>query len=181
MIVTERLTLTKVTVEDADEMVAVLGDDRLHQFTGGHPETVEQLRDRYRRYVAGPGEQAVTWRNWIVRTREDDVAVGTVQATISHTAYGRSAAELAWVVGPTWQGRGFATEAGRALVSWVAAHGIDEVIAHIHPAHHASARVAQRIGLHPTADRLAGETTWRRSLTPGGPSPPPGHAPGGAG
>ncbi len=181
MIATPRLTLTTVTVEDADEMVDVLGDNDLHQFTGGHPETVEQLRDRYRRYLAGPDDPAVTWQNWIVRTREDNVAVGTVQATIVGTADGRLVAEAAWVVGVAWQGCGVATEAGRALIDWLAAHGVEEVIAHIHPDHHASAVVARRIGLDPTVEHDDGEVLWRRTLNAPGPPPPPDRSPGGAG
>ena len=39
-----------------------------------------------------------------------------------------------------------------------------EVIAHIHPDHEASGRVAGRTGLHPTADLVDGEVVWR---TPG--------------
>ena len=36
-IVTERLLLIPLRPEDADEMVDVLADPRLHQFIGGHP------------------------------------------------------------------------------------------------------------------------------------------------
>jgi len=56
------------------------------------------------------------WCNWILRREPGGEAVGYVQATIS--GEGRRA-EIAWVVGLPWQGRGYATEAARALVGWL--------------------------------------------------------------
>jgi hypothetical protein len=35
VIVTERLVLAPLTIDDADAMVVVLGDQRLHEFIGG--------------------------------------------------------------------------------------------------------------------------------------------------
>ena len=52
-IVTERLLLVPLRPEDADEMVDVLADPRLHQFIGGHPATLEELRARYATLTAG--------------------------------------------------------------------------------------------------------------------------------
>src|SRR4029453_3764196 len=46
-IVTERLLLVPLRPEDADEMVDVLADPGLHQFIGGHPATLEELRARH--------------------------------------------------------------------------------------------------------------------------------------
>ncbi len=160
-ITTERLTLAPLTVLDADEMVGVLNDERLHGFIGGHPLTLVELRDRYRQVVDGPGEPGRAWRNWIVRSKPDGTALGTVQATISTTSDGRATAEIAWVIGVAWQGRGYASEAARAVVEWLRAHGVDDVTAHIHPDHPASAAVARRAGLHPTEAEVDGETVWR--------------------
>jgi len=72
-----------LTVHDADEMVDVLDDQRLHEFTGGRPDTLSELRDRYRRYVVGPTEPGDVWLNWIVRSAHDGAAIGFVQATVS--------------------------------------------------------------------------------------------------
>jgi len=70
-------------------------------------------------------------------------------------------AEVAWVVGVPWQGRGYAAEAARALVGWLEAAGVGEIVAHIHPDHVASARVAAGAGLVATADEVDGERVWR--------------------
>lgn len=150
-----RITLVPLTVADADEMVDVLGGD-LYAFIGGSAPTLEELRARYARQVAGgpPGQE---WRNWIVRV--EGQAIGYVQATITHE--GRRA-EIAWVVGERWQGHGYASEAARALVDWLDERGVSTVEAHIHPDHAASAAVARRAGLAPTGRFDDGERLWRR-------------------
>jgi RimJ/RimL family protein N-acetyltransferase len=168
---TERLVLTPLAVEDADELVGVLADPALHRFIGGRPDTLEELRARYAAMTAGPGRPDERWRNWVVRRREDDQAVGTVQATLTREGGGRWTAAIAWVVGLPFQGRGYATEAARALVGWLRDQGVDEVVAHVHPDHLASARVAAGAGLEPTADLVDGERVWRLQARPVGPGP----------
>ena len=159
-IATERLELSPLRAADADELVGVLGDPALHEFIGGRPDTLEELRRRYAAMVAGPGRPGEVWRNWVVRRRADDAAVGTVQATLTRHGEGWKA-EVAWVVGVPWQGRGYAAEAARALVGWLEAAGVGEIVAHIHPDHVASARVAAGAGLVATADQVDGERVWR--------------------
>lgn len=105
-VVTPRLTLTPLAVDDAGEMVDVLGDERLHEFIGGRPATIGELRERYRRFVAGSGRPDEVWLNWVVRTNDAGEAVGTVQATVSVGADGRRTAKVAWIVGVAWQGEG---------------------------------------------------------------------------
>ncbi len=162
-IYSERLTLSAITVGDADEMVGVLSDDRLHAFIGGRPPTLDELRQRYRDLVAGSHEPGEIWLNWIVRRNRDQVAVGTMQATVSTTADGQPSADVAWVIGTAWQRHGFGTEAARSLVNWLLSHGINDITAHIHPDQHASAAVASRVGFEPTSGQHAGETIWRHA------------------
>jgi RimJ/RimL family protein N-acetyltransferase len=167
---TERLVLTPLRVEDADELAEVLGDPRLHRFIGGRPDTVEELRARYAAMTAGSGRADERWRNWVVRRREDGRPVGTVQATLTRDG-GRWTAAVAWVVGVPWQQRGYATEAARALVGWLHGQDVHQVVAHIHPDHLASAQVAARAGLRPTPELVDGEQVWRL-LAPPGERPP---------
>jgi hypothetical protein len=46
-ILSDRLTLTALTFGDADEMTKVRHDEYLHEFTGGNPVNLEELKDRY--------------------------------------------------------------------------------------------------------------------------------------
>jgi RimJ/RimL family protein N-acetyltransferase len=86
--------------------------------------------------------------------------VGTVQATLTRNGEAWTAL-VAWVIGSAWQKQGFASEAAQALVDWLHHHGVADVIAHIHRDHRASAIVATRAGLMPTADEVEGEQVWR--------------------
>lgn len=161
---TARLVLTSVTEADADAMTDVLAAPELYTFTGGEPPTTAALRARYARLAVGHSpDGAQEWVNWIARRAQDGAAVGTVQATIhAAAADGSRRADVAWVVGASWQGRGYAVEAASALVAWLRERGVTQIGAHIHPGHAASARVAQRVGLAPTGELDdEGEQIWR--------------------
>jgi RimJ/RimL family protein N-acetyltransferase len=175
---TRRLLLTPMRAADAGEMTGVLDDERLHEFTGGSPDSPAERRARYARLLAGSPDPAVSWLNWIVRLRGSGQAVGTVQATV--TGGGGSAgggqgtgnglsAEVAWVIGRPWQGHGYAAEAAAGLAGWLLSEGATVITARIHPDHHASAGVAARAGLAVTDDVIDGERVWRLTATgPGG-------------
>src|SRR5918993_2223635 len=102
---TERLDLLPLRVEHAAEMAVVLSDPALHTYIGGSPETPEGLLARNERLVAGPSDPTVAWLNWVVSLRAERRLTGSVQATITPDRLG-SLAEVAWVIGTSWQGRG---------------------------------------------------------------------------
>lgn len=156
-IATVRLDLLPLSVSHAEEMASVLSDPALHTYIGGAPDSVPALRSRYRRLTAGSPDPAVSWLNWVIQLRDSGL-VGTVQATIRD-----SAAEIAWVVGTPWQGRGIATEAAQGLVGWLLRQPVDAIIAHIHPENRASASVAAAAGLTATDEQQDGEVRWHRT------------------
>ncbi|WP_217127537.1 GNAT family N-acetyltransferase [Streptomyces sp. AC558_RSS880] len=160
---TSRLDLLPLHVEHAEEMAAVLSDPALHTFIGGTPDAPQALRSRYQRTTAGSPDPAVSWLNWVIRLRDKSCLTGTVQATVSPSGHG-PIAEIAWVVGTPWQGRGIATEAARGLVARLGRQPVRTVIAHIHPEHRASAAVATAAGLTPTDEWHEGEMRWHRSI-----------------
>ncbi len=167
---TDRLTLLPLRVEHAEEMAAVLSDPALHAFIGGAPDTAEALRARYERWTAGSLNAAESWCNWVIQLDDTDTdtdadaarLTGTVQATVTTDERGTTA-EIAWVVGTPWQGRGIATEAARALVTWLRHQGAHTITAHIHPDHLASAAVATAAGLTRTDHWHDGELKWQLS------------------
>ena len=160
-ICTERLDLLPLRVEHAAEMAVVLADPALHTFIGGTPETPDGLLARYERLVAGSSDPTVSWLNWVVGLRAEGRLTGTVQATIAPDPRGY-VAEIAWVIGTSWQGRGIATEAAQGLVGWLDDRA-EVIIAHVHPDHAASAAVAAACGLAPTELVVDGEIRWARS------------------
>jgi len=162
---TERLDLEPLLAAHAAELAPVLDDPALHEFTGGTPLDQAALTTRYTRLAgrrAPDGRQ--DWGNWVIRVRETGRAVGTVQATLPVGQPGVGPAEVAWVLAPEAQGRGYAKEAASSLVARLAADGWT-VLAHIHPGHIASQRVAAAAGLSPTSAMHDGEFCWIRDKT----------------
>lgn len=159
-LLTERLALDPLRVEDATELAPLLDDPGLHTFIGGKPAGEDELRARFRRQVAGRSpDGAERWLNWVVRLRGSGAAAGTVQATV-RVRDGALAADVAWVIATPHQGQGYAREAGVALVRWLGAEGVELVAAHVHPDHAASGAVARAAGLAPTARIVDGEVRW---------------------
>jgi RimJ/RimL family protein N-acetyltransferase len=155
---TERLDLTPLRVEDAPEVVAVLADPHLYAVIGGAPPTLDELRARYEHQVrGGSADGRETWLNWIVRPHPGREAVGFVQATVTD-----GGADIAWVIGVPWQRRGYATEAARGLVAWLAERGVTSITAHVEDGHRPSEAVAERIGLVRTESVEDGEVVWAR-------------------
>ncbi|GGP81583.1 GNAT family N-acetyltransferase [Streptomyces sindenensis] len=163
---TARLDALPLQPAYAEEMAAVLADPALYGFTGGEPPAPAVLRARYERQCAGSPDPGERWWNWVLRVRADGEAGGGLAGYVQATVRGPRA-EIAWVVGTPWQGRGYATEAAQGLVAQLAsAGGLREIVAHIHPDHAASAAVAVAAGLGPTGEWEGGERRWAASVTP---------------
>jgi RimJ/RimL family protein N-acetyltransferase len=155
---TSRLVLEPLTPAHAGEMVDVLADVSLYDYTGDHAPTLTQLTERYERQVAGPQDPEHRWLNWIIRL--DGRAVGYVQATVVRHVDGNTA-EVAWVVRPEDQGHGIASEAALAMVEYLRAReGVHVVEALIGDDNVASQVVARRLGMQPTGQYADGEQLW---------------------
>lgn len=160
------LTLRPLTVEDAAVMVDVLADPELYTFTGGEPPTLPELERRYGEQARGESpDGSERWINRIVEV--DGRPVGYVQATVP---VDDGPAEIAWVIGRSWQGRGYARAAAQRLADELRADGVTRLVAHIHPEHTASQRVASAIGLVPTTMIVDGEVRWEEPRS--APHPP---------
>lgn len=154
---TARLDAEPLRVAHAEEMAAVLDDPALHTFTGGAPEDAAALRARYERQTAGSPDPGEAWWNWVLRVRGEGRLAGYAQATVRGPG-----AEIAWVIGTGWQGRGYAKEAAAGLLAHLTGEGaVRTVVAHIHPDHAASAAVAEAAGLVRTGEWEDGEERWR--------------------
>lgn len=150
------LSIRPLQVSDAPEMSRVLSDPELYTFTGGAPPSEAELARQYEAQTLGRSQDgSELWLNWIVTLGDD--AVGYVQATVPTT---QGPAEIAWVIGTPWQGRGFATSAVTLMLQELRARGVTDIIAHIHPGHVASQRVAAHVGMEETDSASDGEIRW---------------------
>ncbi len=159
ILTTRRLVLEPLSVAHAPAMVEVLRDDTLYVYTGGEAPTLEQLRRRYALQILGPPDLAQVWCNWIVKPKGGDAPVGFVQATLEANVTGL-VASIAWLISPSHQNQGLATEATQAMCTWLRSQGVGGFVAYVHPGHGASMAVARGQRLHPTSVVEDSELRW---------------------
>lgn len=157
------VTIRPLRVEDSSVMVDVLGSEKLYTHIGGGPPTHEELEARYMRQTVGVSPDGTQeWLNWIVLVGTSTM-VGYVQASRPMNG---TTAEIAWVIGVKWQRQGRATPAVRLMLEKLAARGVEDITADIHPANKASEGVARRVGMSPTGEVVDGETRWMGRARP---------------
>ena len=139
---TERLQLRPFEERDLDGFAAMCADPEVMRYLGG-------VRDRAATWIwmVATLSRWTTGRSydmWAVEERATGRFVGRVGL---QRPEGRPGLELAWLLGREHQGRGFATEAGRAALdhAFDVLHA-DRVISLIDPANTASIRLAKRLG-----------------------------------
>ncbi len=114
----KRLHLEPLSVDHAPEMLEVLADASLYEYTGGEAPSLEQLQRRYAAQTVRHSEnQLQGWFNWVVRPINGGVPMGFVQATLERKA-SEMVASIAWVISPIHQGHGVASEATKAMALW---------------------------------------------------------------
>jgi RimJ/RimL family protein N-acetyltransferase len=150
---TDRLTLHGHRLEDLDEAVAMWSDPKVVRHIGGKPFTRQETWTRLLRYVGH--WQLLGWGYWVVRERTSGRFVGEVgfadfKREIEPSLEGLP--EAGWVLAPWAHGRGFATEALRAAMTWGASHiGSGRTVCIIDPDNVASIRVATKCGFREVA------------------------------
>lgn len=171
---TERLLIAPLESSWAPALFAALDHPDVGRFIGG-PDvtTLEALETRIRRVVAGPpvDRSAERWLNFVVSRRSDGHVLGRLEATV-HGDW----AEFALVFGPSYWGRGHATEAARWLVDHLMrTTGAREVLASVDPHNVRSIRLLERLGFaaRPESDRVPssfthGDLIYAISLPPSG-------------
>jgi RimJ/RimL family protein N-acetyltransferase len=84
--------------------------------------------------------------------RDERLVIGSVNMKGPPGAAGT--VDMGWGVDATYRGRGYTTEAARAVLAWLLAQpGVRRVTARIQPENLPSIAVARRLGLRPTAER----------------------------
>lgn len=141
---TARLVLRGPEPGDASAILAVHRDplayahnpsDALHSLA-----EAERLCARWRAHWARHG-----FGYWVVRAHDDPAVLGFCGLKAMEL-HGRPVRNLFYRFAPGQWGRGYATEAATAVVTW-AGPGEWPIIARVRPDNHASHRVASRAGL----------------------------------
>ena len=166
---TERLTLRAATAHDADATWRYRRLDSVGAWLTEVPKDLETYRSTF----AEPERLAAT-----VIVALDGHVIGDLmlrvddawaQAEVADKAKD-AVAELGWVLDPAHTGKGFATEAVRALVEYCFARlGVRRVVANCFLANDASWRLMERVGMrregHAVAESLHRSGQWLDTVT----------------
>ena len=141
---TERLLLRPFLVTDAEAVSTLAGDEEVARNTLNIPHPYD--RQHAEEWIASQGSQfqrreAVTY----AVTRDDGTLVGAVGLILDPA---NDSAELGYWIGREHWGRGFATEAARAVMEWAfPALNLHRIHASHFPRNPASGRVLEKLGM----------------------------------
>jgi [ribosomal protein S5]-alanine N-acetyltransferase len=141
-----RLRVESLRTAHAAKLFPALRDPRVYTFISEDPPaSVEDLEARFGRYLKGPAPFSGTlFLNWAVCLKSCEDYIGTLQAT---TDIGRRRASVAYLLGPQFWGKGFASEAVGALLAWLFSRGdVDSAEARIDTRNDRSIRLVRRLG-----------------------------------
>jgi RimJ/RimL family protein N-acetyltransferase len=155
---TERLILRGHGVDDLDAVFAMWSDPAVVEHITGKPSTREESWSRILRYAGhwrllGFGYWSVTER--ATGRFVGDVGLADFQRAIEPSLDGTP--EIGWALDSAMHGRGYATEAVGAALSWCERHlAVPATSCIVSPHNHASLRVAQKCGY-----RTVAHTTYK--------------------
>ena len=147
---TERLLLEPLSEERLDEFVALAADARAMRYWDPRaPFTREQAEERFERALTRTRERGFG-RRWIV-FKETGAGIGLTETKVLGEGYdqvARDDVELGWMLTPPAWGKGYATEAARAVRDEAFERlGLESVIALHHPDNPASGRIMEKLGM----------------------------------
>ncbi|HVK28143.1 MAG TPA: GNAT family protein [Nocardioides sp.] len=147
---TERLVLRPVVAEDSTAIGAYCADPEVTRYLPFPALDADGVAQRMERLVAATGPVEVGEFLGLA-VEHEGVLVGDLMLRFSAAhAEGEppSIAELGWVFAPEYAGRGFATEAARALVDLAfGTYPLHRLMAQLDPRNTASARLCERLGM----------------------------------
>ena len=147
VIETERLRLRGHRVDDYAASAAMWADPAVVRYISGTPSSAQRSWLRVLEYV---GHWALLgFGYWVIEERSTNAFAGEIgfadfKRDIDSSL--RSIPEAGWVLAPAMHGRGYATEALRAILAWADARAWPQTIAIVAPENAASIRVAEKCG-----------------------------------
>lgn len=146
-IVTERLTLRRSRADDAETISAYRSDPDVHRYQGWDRTDPDGIRQEIERMGDRPPGDPAGWVQLSVEERATGTLVGDVGLSPAEGEPG--VIKLGYTMSPAFQGRGYATEAVAALVTYAfETLQADVVRVYANEGNIPSIRVAQKAGLH---------------------------------
>ena len=138
-IATERLVLRPFRAEDADDLFEYLSDERTYHYEPGEPID----RDQSGRQAA---DMAASPDFWAIELMESGKVIG--QMYFKHIKPEElMTCELGYILNPSYQRQGYASEAASALVTQsLTTGGMHRVVAYCNPENTASWKLLEKVG-----------------------------------
>jgi RimJ/RimL family protein N-acetyltransferase len=135
------LTVEPLVATDADALWAALRNPRVRDWIPDSDEkSLEAVRARVAHVLAGPVDgSGQVWLNRTVRV--DGVVIGRVEATLHD-----GIVEIAYLLGPAWWGKGYASEAVGRLLDELEVMGAGPVWAAVAAGNERSVALLRRLG-----------------------------------
>jgi RimJ/RimL family protein N-acetyltransferase len=154
---TDRLVLRPFEPADFDAFSAMHGDDEVARWLYNDARSPDEARAHLQRKIdATEWRQEGDWFSCAVVLRESGALVGDLGF---HWVSERDrTGEIGFIFAPGAQGKGYATEAARALIGWgFDGAGLHRVIGRTEVRNTASARVLEKLGMRREAHLVENE------------------------
>jgi len=156
-LITERLELRKFAIADASAVHAYASDAEVCALMDWGPNTWDETLD----FLSLATSQSATRLEFAVTDR----VTGDVIGAVGGGPVGEGRWDMGWVFSKDVWGHGYATEAARALVGFIASQpNVATIEARCRPENRASARVMEKIGMH-YVKRIKNDVSVRGNIT----------------
>jgi [ribosomal protein S5]-alanine N-acetyltransferase len=161
---TARLLLREYEAGDYDDLREIDGDPEVQRYRGGHTITEEQTRGWIARTEVLRREEPRTRYPLVLARKDGGEVVGACLLNVSSPE--RREAELGYLVKRRHWGRGYTTEAARAVLGFgFGTLGLHRVWAQANPQNPGSWRVMEKLGMrregHLREAELTASGEWR--------------------
>lgn len=164
---TERLVLRPFAEDDVTWFHAIRSQPEVVRYLYGEPLTFEEARQKVAQLAASRSFSAEDdWFSAVIVLRDSGDAVGDV--AFHWVSEQHRTGEVGFTLDPAHQGRGYATEAARAMLAWgFGAFGLHRIIGRTEARNAASARVLEKLGMRREAHLVENEWVkgeWQSEL-----------------
>lgn len=154
VIITERLELRTLKIEDLDATMNFWGNNEVMKYCGGSSNDRNRIANAIRNYIKSQEERGFS--AFAVVLQETDEVIGACGYNYTND---KNVIELIYHFTKEYWGKGYATEASKACIRYAQENlNVDKIMASVDPRHDASRRILEKLGFEYTGSEWFKET-----------------------